>query len=96
MTWNDTIPRRLTTTISKFNIDVICYEDMLEMVTWQVQREVLDTGFARSEPNRVCLRATRDRDRPRPRDHKIQTRRLTILLGLGSSWANHARHSRDS
>ena len=35
------------------------------MVTWQVQREVLDTGFARSEPNRVCLRATRDR-----RDHE--------------------------
>ena len=61
------------------------------MVTWQVQREVLDTGFARSEPNRVCLRATGNR-----RDHKIQTRRLTIPLGLGSSRANHARHSRDS
>ena len=65
------------------------------MVTWQVQREVLDTGFARSEPNRVCLQATRDP----PRDEtptRPQERRLTILLGLGSSWANHARHSRDS
>lgn len=57
------------------------------MVTWQVRRELLDTGFARSEPNRVCLRAARD--------HNIQTRRLIILLQLGSSRANHARHSRD-
>ena len=39
------------------------------MVTWQVHREVLDTGFARSEPNRVCLRVARNPQDPNKEAH---------------------------